>query len=75
MNFSINNIITLENKNRYVILKQLDYLNDKYYFAMGVDDENQVIPSDIMFLSYDVVESYIDIVDDETIIKELVKIV
>ena len=47
----------------------------QYYFAMAIDDNNKTIPTDIVFITYDSIESYIDIVTDEEIIKNLIKII
>ena len=75
MNLSVNSVLLLENHKRYIILKQVTYMDVQYYFAMAIDDNNKTIPTDIVFITYYSIESYIDIVTDEEIIKNLIKII
>ena len=40
MKIKINTIITLENKEQYMVLNQTIYEGDKYYLVMGLDQNN-----------------------------------
>lgn len=67
---SINNIIILENKERFIVLKEAMYYGKKYFLAMGVDDNNKVISSNMVILEEYVsgFETYVTkIVDNELI--------
>ena len=46
----INTIITLDNEKKYVVLNETMYGGIKYFLVMGVDEKNDVIPSDVAIL-------------------------
>ena len=71
MNLKVNDIVTLENNNKYTILKIVENSNT-YYFAMG-QVNNIINPDDVIFFKVD--SSYIEIIDDKSLLKELVKLV
>lgn len=47
MGLSINTIITLENKEKFVVLNETMYEGIKYFMVMGIDDNKQIIPTKV----------------------------
>ena len=43
MGLKINNIIVLENEERYIVLKEVMYYGKKYFLTMGVNEKNDVV--------------------------------
>ncbi len=50
MGLEINTIITLENREKYVVLNETMYQGKKYFLAMGIDENKEVISSDVVIL-------------------------
>jgi hypothetical protein len=77
MKFKINSVVKLENNKRYVILKMVEYLEKEYYFAMEMNIKGQLVKDNttFLFVDNDGDDTYIIPVDDESIIKELVRLV
>jgi len=64
----INNIIVLENEERYIVLKEVMYYGKKYFLTMGVNEKNDVVVSKVTILEEYVsgFETYVTkIVDNE----------
>ena len=76
MGLKINTIITLENKEKYVVLNETTYENNKYFMVMGIDEQKQIIASKVAIFK-EVVENnntYIVKVKDNGLISKLTKI-
>lgn len=50
MGLKVNTIITLSNKERYVLLNETMYGGVKYFLAMGIDENKDVIPNKVKIL-------------------------
>lgn len=50
MGLSINTIITLDNSEKYVVLNETTYENNKYFMVMGIDENKQIIPAKVEIL-------------------------
>lgn len=50
MGIKVNTIIVLENKNEYIVLKEAMYHGKKYFLAMGLDENREVISSKVVIL-------------------------
>ncbi|MBQ2412320.1 MAG: hypothetical protein II313_02730 [Anaerotignum sp.] len=50
MGLKINTIIHLEDDEKYVLLSETEYEGSRYFLAMGVDDEKEVIPQKVAIL-------------------------
>lgn len=50
MGLKINTIITLANKEKYVLLNETMYGGIKYFLAMGVDENKDIIPNKVKIL-------------------------
>ena len=50
MGIKVNTIIVLENKNEYIVLKEAMYQGKKYFLAMGLDENREVISSNVVIL-------------------------
>jgi hypothetical protein len=76
MNISENVIIVLENQERYIVLNEINYEEDKYYLLMGIDNNNDVISSKVVFIKTinDNDDLYVIKINDEQLIKNLTKV-
>ena len=76
MNISENVIIVLENQERYIVLNEIHYEEDKYYLLMGIDNNNDVISSKVVFIKTinDNDDLYVIKINDEQLIKNLTKV-
>lgn len=50
MGLEINTIITLESNEKFVLLNETMYGGVKYFLAMGIDDNKDIIPSRVKIL-------------------------
>ena len=50
MGLKINYIIVLDNKEQYIVLKEAMYYGKKYFLAMGLNEQREVISSKIAIL-------------------------
>ena len=76
MKLEINTIITLENGEKYVVLNETTYENNKYFMVMGIDDDKQIIPTKVAIFK-EVVEGidiYIVKVKDQKLMAKLTDI-
>ena len=70
MGLKINYIIVLENKEQYIVLKEAMYYGKKYFLAMGLDENKEVILSKVVILEEHVsgFDTYVSkVVDGELI--------
>ena len=76
MGLSINTIITLENKEKYVVLNETMYEGKKYFMVMGIDDNKEIIPTKVAIFK-EVIEgtyTYIIKVKDSDLMAKLTEI-
>ena len=70
MGLKVNYIIVLENKEQYIVLKEAMYYGKKYFLAMGLDENKEVILSKVVILEEHVsgFDTYVSkVVDGELI--------
>lgn len=72
----VNTIITLDNNKKYVVLNETMYGGIKYFLVMGVDEKNDVIPSEVAILEEIINESGLQVarVEDQDLIITLTRI-
>lgn len=76
MGLKTNTIITLENGEKYVVLNETMYGGIKYFLVMGVDENKDIIPSNIAILE-EIIEGediFVDRVRDPELIVILTRI-
>lgn len=75
MGLKINYIIVLENKEQYIVLREAMYYGKKYFLAMGLDDNKQVISSKVVILEEHVsgFDTYVSKVVDGDLITVLTR--
>ena len=73
MEIKVNTIITLENGEKYVVLNETMYQNNKYYLVMGMDENKEVIQSKVAIFEQVKIneEVYVEKVNDSKLIIEL----
>lgn len=71
-----NTIISLENNEKYVVLNETMYGGVKYFLVMGVDDNKDIIPSNVAIVEeiIDGQDIYVDRVRDPELIVILTRI-
>lgn len=76
MSLKTNTIISLENNERYVVLNETMYGGIKYFLVMGVDENKDVIPTNVAIVEeiIDGADTYIDRVTDPELIIILTRI-
>lgn len=76
MGLSTNTIIVLENKERFIILNQTMYTGKKYFLAMGIDENKELITTKVVILEEIVsgIDLYIEKVTDQELIKVLTRL-
>lgn len=69
-----NTIITLENKERYLVLNETNYQDGYYFLVMGIDENKEVISTKVaIFKEHIKEEIYIEKIEDSNLIMELTK--
>lgn len=75
MRLNINTIIHLEDDETFVLLSETEYEGGRYFLAMGVDEENEVIPHKVAILEEQIeygdggeAEIYVDRVTDSELV-------
>ena len=69
-----NTIITLENKERYLVLNETNYQDGHYFLVMGIDENKEVISTKVaIFKEHSKEEIYIEKMEDSNLIMELTK--
>ena len=73
MEIKVNTIITLESGEKYVVLNETMYQNNKYYLVMGMDENKEVIQSKVAIFEQVKIneEVYVEKVNDSKLIIEL----
>ena len=76
MGLSTNTIIVLENNERFIILNQTMYTGKKYFLAMGIDENKELITSKVVILEEIVsgLDLYVEKVLDQETIKVLTRL-
>ncbi len=76
MSLRTNTIISLENNEKYVVLNETMYGGNKYFLVMGVDDNKDVIPTNVAIVEeiIDGQDTYVDRVRDPELIIILTRI-
>lgn len=76
MSLKTNTIISLENNERYVVLNETMYGGIKYFLVMGVDENKDVIPTNVAIVEeiIDGTDTYINRVTDPELIIILTRI-
>jgi hypothetical protein len=76
MGLEINTIITLESNEKFVLLNETMYGGVKYFLVIGVDDNRNVIPTNVAIVEeiIDGNDVYVDRVKDPELIIILTRI-
>ncbi|MDE5888386.1 MAG: hypothetical protein K2H20_00025 [Bacilli bacterium] len=76
MSLRTNTIISLENNEKYVVLNETMYGGVKYFLVMGVDENKDIIPTNVAIVEeiIDGQDTYIDRVKDPELIIILTRI-
>ena len=76
MKLSIDTIIYLENEEKYVLINETVLDDTKYFLAMGVDAQNEIIPTKLLILEEinDAEDTYVETVTDPELIFALTTI-
>jgi len=76
MKIKINTIITLSNQERYMVLNETTYGNNKFFLVMGIDERKEIIQSKVAIFKeiIEQEETYVEKVDDPKLIIELTNI-
>lgn len=72
---TVNDIIVLENDERYTLLEETIKDGEKYFLAASIDDDENIDSNKLVLLKLDQAEDgdYVEIVNDEKLIIELSK--
>ena len=76
MGLSVNTIITLENKEKFVVLNETFHEGYKYFMVMGIDDNKEIIPTKVSIFK-EVVEgldTYVVKITDSYLIAKLTEV-
>ncbi len=76
MNISVNTIITLSNKERYMVLNETSFEMNHYFLVMGIDENKEIIQSRVAIFK-EIKENdliYVEKVEDPKLIIELTNI-
>ncbi len=76
MGLRTNTIITLENKEKYILLNETMYGGTKYFLVMGVDEKKEIIPNKVKIIEeiIDGNDVYVNPVTDPELIVILTRI-
>lgn len=76
MSLKTNTIISLENNERYVVLNETMYGGVKYFLVMGVDENKDVIPTNVAIVEeiIDGADTFVNRVTDPELIIILTRI-
>lgn len=71
----LTDVITLEDDKNYLLFDELEYNNEVYFAAMGINEED-VDGSDVMFVKPGVDEEgdYIDVIEEEGLFMHLLQL-
>ena len=65
MSLRTNTIISLENNEKYVVLNETMYGGTKYFLVMGVDDNKDVIPTNVAIVE-EIIDEFSNIINPNT---------
>ena len=67
MGFLINDIITLDNNENYIVVDTVQRFDDKYYYIVGVDKENDKLKNNcrVVKVYENGDEQYVSLVDNK----------
>ncbi len=51
MNIGVNNVITLNNDEKYLVLSETEYNNNKYYYLIGVTPDGEELNDKIKIMT------------------------
>ncbi len=73
MEIKINTVITLDTDEKYMVLNETMYQENRYFLVMGMDEEKQIIESNVAILKEIKKENecYVEKVSDSKLIIEL----
>jgi len=73
MRVEINSIITLDDKDLYIVLKETTYDDKTYFLTMGLDENRNVIPSKVEIICEVILadDTFIETVEDKDMLKLL----
>lgn len=76
MKILTNSIITLSNDEKYMVLNEVDYENERYFLVMGIDENKEIISSKVAIFKEEIENNdvYVKKVKDSKAILELTKI-
>lgn len=71
----VNDIIILENEERYTLLQETKHENETYFLSAGIDEQENIDYKKLAILKLVKEEDgdYVEVVNDEQLIKELSK--
>ena len=69
----VNDIIVLDNEEKYTLLKEINKDGVTYYFAAGVDAEDHVMSKKLVILKLisEPDGNYVEVVEDHDLLKQL----
>ena len=76
MKINVNTIITLSNNERYMVLNETQYENNRYFLVMGIDENKDIIQSKVAIFQ-EVLEDefvYVEKVENPKLIIELTNV-
>ncbi len=74
MELAIGDIITLDYKDKYLLLDKLTANNSTYYFSVGLNEEENDIKEDDVVFQKEIIENnnhYLEVVEDADLIEQL----
>lgn len=73
----VEDVITLDNDAKYLLLDELDYKDEKYFYAVGVYDNQEFDYDDYLFFKVGVDQEgeYVEKVDEGPIYRDLLTII
>lgn len=76
MGLSINTIITLENREKFVVLNETFFEGNKYFMVMGIDDNKEIIPSKVAILQelIEGLDTYVIKITNQDLLTQLTEI-
>lgn len=73
MQIKINTIITLSNNERFMVLNETMYEENKYFLVMGIDDQKEIISSKVAIVK-EVIQNeevFVEKIEDSELIIKL----
>ena len=76
MNVEVNSIITLDDIEKYIVLKETTYEDKTYFLTMGLDEDKNVIPSKVEII-YEIIlddGTYVEVVKEKELLQILTQL-